>query len=59
MHVNLESLRQLPLDEKLHIVQVLWEDIVASSEEFPLPAWLGDEVADRLAEPQSGTDSNF
>jgi putative addiction module component (TIGR02574 family) len=35
-------------------VKVLWEDIAASPEEFPLPDWLRTEVERRLAEYQSG-----
>jgi hypothetical protein len=30
MHADLDSLLQLPLAEKLRVVEVLWEDIAAS-----------------------------
>jgi putative addiction module component (TIGR02574 family) len=53
MHADLDSLLQLPLAEKLRVVEVLWEDIAASAEEFPLPDWLRTEVERRLAEHQS------
>ena len=53
MHADLDSLRQLPLAEKLHVVEVLWEDIATSTEDFPMPAWLRAEVEQRLAEHQS------
>jgi putative addiction module component (TIGR02574 family) len=49
MHADLDNLRQLPLAEKLRVVEVLWDDIAASTEEFPLPSWLRDEVEQRLA----------
>ncbi len=50
MSADLDSLRQLPLAEKLHVVQVLWDDIAESSEEFPLPSWLRSEVEQRLSD---------
>jgi putative addiction module component (TIGR02574 family) len=50
MYADLENLRQLPLAEKLHVVEVLWEDIAASNEVFPLPEWLRSEAAERLAQ---------
>jgi putative addiction module component (TIGR02574 family) len=50
MSADLDNLRQLPLAEKLHVVEVLWEDIATSSEDFPFPAWLREEVEQRLAE---------
>jgi putative addiction module component (TIGR02574 family) len=53
MHADLDSLLQLPLAEKLRVVEVLWEDIAASAEEFPLPERLRTEVERRVAEHQS------
>ena len=50
MHADMDSLRQLSLADKLHIVEVLWEDIATSNEEFPLPKSLHGEVADRLSD---------
>jgi putative addiction module component (TIGR02574 family) len=50
MNADLDSLRQLPIAEKLRVVEVLWEDIASSTESLPLPAWLRDEVEQRLAE---------
>ena len=52
MHADLDSLRQLPLAEKLRVVEVLWQEIASSTEEFPLPTWLRDELEERLAEYQ-------
>ena len=53
MHADLDHLRQLPLAEKLRVVEVLWDDIAASTEDFPLPAWLRNEVEQRLAEHEN------
>ena len=50
MTTDLDSLRMLPLAEKLRVVEALWEDIASSTEPLPLPAWMRDEVQQRLAE---------
>jgi hypothetical protein len=49
MLVGFDSLRNLPLVEKLHVVEVLWEDIAESDEQFPMPPWLRGEVENRIA----------
>jgi putative addiction module component (TIGR02574 family) len=50
MHADLENLRQLPLAEKLHVVEILWDEIAASTEQFPLPDWLRSEMEQRVAD---------
>jgi putative addiction module component (TIGR02574 family) len=50
MQADLDHLRQLPLAEKLRVVEVLWEDIATSTEDFPFPGWMRTEVEQRLAE---------
>jgi putative addiction module component (TIGR02574 family) len=57
MSADLESLRQLSLAEKLHVVEVLWEDIATSSEDFPVPEWMRSEVEKRLAEHAENPDA--
>jgi putative addiction module component (TIGR02574 family) len=53
MLADLDSLRQLPLADKLRVVEVLWDDIAASTEEYPLPGWLRAEIQHRVAEHQT------
>ena len=48
MHPEVEHLRNLPIAEKLRVVEELWDDIGRSEEAFPLPAWHRVE-ADRCA----------
>jgi putative addiction module component (TIGR02574 family) len=36
MNADLSELRKLPIDEKLRIVEILWEDIAAKSGEIEL-----------------------
>ena len=49
MSIEFESLRGLPLADKLRLVEELWEDIAASDEPFPLQLWHVEE-AERRAE---------
>ncbi len=50
MQLELEHLRQLPIKEKLRLVEDLWDDIAASGERFPLPEWHREEAVRRAAE---------
>ncbi len=50
MHPDLEHLRQLPIGEKLRVVEELWDDIASSGERFPLPEWHREEAERRAAE---------
>jgi putative addiction module component (TIGR02574 family) len=50
MHPDLENLRQLPISEKLRVVEELWDEIAASGERFPLPEWHREEAERRAAE---------
>ena len=50
MHAEVEHLRNLPVAEKLRIVEELWDDIGDSAERFPLPEWHRVEVERRAAE---------
>ena len=50
MHPELEHLRKLPVEEKLRVVEELWDDIGESEERFPLPSWHRAEAERRAAE---------
>ena len=50
MHPEVELLRQLPIAEKLRVVEQLWDDIAASGERFPLPEWHREEAGRRSME---------
>jgi putative addiction module component (TIGR02574 family) len=50
MHPELERLRHLPIEEKLLVVEELWDDIAASGEPFPLPQWHREEAERRASE---------
>jgi putative addiction module component (TIGR02574 family) len=50
MLADFESLRHLPIADKLRVVEALWDDILQSNEAFPLQEWHRLEVERRLAE---------
>lgn len=50
MTVNIDELRALLMEEKLQLVELLWDDIAASSEPIPLPDWADKEAAKRRDE---------
>lgn len=53
MSIDLEVLRNLPIEEKLRLVELLWDDIGASGEPIPLHSWQVAEAGRRSAELKS------
>jgi putative addiction module component (TIGR02574 family) len=45
---------QLPLAERLQLVEDLWDSIAAEQDALPLPQWQVDEVNARLARFDAG-----
>jgi len=43
------EIRKLELSERIILVQDIWDDIVDSNEELPLPEWQKKELDKRLA----------
>ncbi|MFN0018291.1 MAG: addiction module protein [Pirellulaceae bacterium] len=50
MHPSMDQLRHLPIADKLRVVEELWDDIEATGDRFPLPAWHRDVADARAAE---------
>ena len=50
MSIEFENLRNLPVVEKLRLVEELWDDIAASDEPFPLQPWYLEEAQRRADE---------
>lgn len=50
MSLNLDDLRRLPIDEKMKIVEVLWDDICESNEPPQLSEDQMREIKRRAAE---------
>ena len=56
MHPAMSQLSQLPVSERLDLVQDLWDSIGESREELPIREWHRELVKARLAELESHED---
>jgi putative addiction module component (TIGR02574 family) len=57
MSIDPNQLHALPDDEKLRIVEMLWDDLGESTSAIPLPEWVGKEVTrrrDEMRDPSFG-----
>lgn len=50
MLAGFEHFRDLPIADKLRVVEEMWDDIFASNEPFPFPESVIDEVRRRAEE---------
>jgi len=50
MSIDVQGLRNLPVAEKLRLVELLWDDIGASEEPIVLHPWQFQEATRRSAE---------
>ena len=53
MSIDLTDLHNLPVSEKLRIVEALWDDIGASDEPIVLQPWQRDEAQRRSSEMEA------
>jgi putative addiction module component (TIGR02574 family) len=53
MSMDMKELRSLPVEEKLRLVELLWDDIGASNEPIVLHPWQAIEAGRRSAELKS------
>jgi putative addiction module component (TIGR02574 family) len=57
-HLDPDELRALPIDERLKLIEDLWDSIDADTAAPPLPDWQRDEIDRRLdaldADPSTG-----
>lgn len=57
MSIDVNELRALPNDEKLRIVELLWDDLGNSKAPIALPEWITQEIArrrDEMRDPSLG-----
>ena len=47
MEIDRAALFALPVDEKLRLVDALWDDLAESDLPICLPSWIDDEAAKR------------
>ena len=51
-----DQVLQLPKEEKLMLMEALWEDLSRDGEDFESPAWHGEVLREREKALQSGED---
>ena len=52
--VSIADIRQLPLTEKLQIMEAIWEDLRAQAEQVPVPAWHQELLDERRRAVEEG-----
>ena len=50
----LDQILRLPLEERLQLVEDIWDSIAATPEAVPVPDWHKAELERRLANPAPG-----
>lgn len=50
----MDEILRLPLDERLRLVEDVWDSIAATPEAVPMPEWHKVELERRLANPDPG-----
>ncbi len=58
MDVYTDSIKHLPIAEKLRLVERIWDDVASSPDGIPIPAWALEEARRRrdemIANPDIG-----
>jgi len=52
--IALDALHQLPLKEKLFVMEALWDDLSQTEAELPVPQWHQETLDDREAQIATG-----
>ena len=47
----LEEILRLPVEERLELLEQVWDSIAADPNRVPVPEWHKEELARRLADP--------
>jgi hypothetical protein len=53
--IPLDTLHQLPLKEKLFVMEALWDDLSKSDAELAVPKWHQETLDEREAQIDAGT----
>ncbi len=48
------SIKEMTIEEKLMVMEEIWDDLCHNADNIPSPAWHGDELAQREAAISSG-----
>ena len=52
--ISLQSIHELPLHEKLMVMEALWDDLSAAETDLEMPLWQKDLLVDREAAFKAG-----
>ena len=52
--MSVAEVRQLPLAEKLQIMEAIWEDLRSQAEQVPVPAWHKELLDERRKAVEEG-----
>jgi len=52
--MSITEIRQLPLNEKLQIMEAIWEDLRSRAEDVPVPQWHKELLDSPLAAVEAG-----
>jgi putative addiction module component (TIGR02574 family) len=55
--MSITEIRNLPLSEKLQIMEALWEDLRSRAEGVPVPEWHKELLDDRRKAVEAGKES--
>lgn len=47
-------LKEMTIEEKLEVMEAIWDDLSRHADAMPLPAWHGDVLAEREAAIERG-----
>jgi hypothetical protein len=53
--IALDTLHQLPLKEKLFVMEALWDDLSQTESGLPVPQWHGDVLNERESQITAST----
>lgn len=53
--IALDTLHQLPLKEKLFVMEALWDDLSQTEDSLPMPQWHKDVLDERESQIAAGT----
>ena len=57
--MSIAEVRQLPLAEKLQIMEAIWEELRAQAEQVPVPQWHRDLLDERRKAVEDGREEEF
>ena len=53
--IALDTLHELPLKEKLFVMEALWDDLSQAGHDLPVPQWHQEMLDEREAQTAAGT----